>query len=230
MSLQRCASVVSLIALAIFLPSCKLSRSDSGLNTLTIIPSQGQTVFAVGQTAQFIAIGTFGESPYTRDLTDRVTWISHDVDAATINSTGLATSLRCTTPASGCTTFITAMMKNSEGATITATSSLTTASPTNDAPLPSLTVYKVGQGTGTVVSDPIGINCGSGAGCTANFPLDSPGNESMVTLTETPAAGSVFIGWSANCNADQNPQNLTQPVCSVRMQNNQTVGAIFALK
>jgi hypothetical protein len=82
--------------------------------------------------------------------------------------------------------------------------------------LPSLSVYLVGAGTGTVVSSPVGINCsGSGAGCTAYFPQGS-----TVKLTATPSSGS-FGGWSANCTPDNgNP-------CSATMNTNQTVGAIF---
>ena len=51
-----------------------------------------------------------------------------------------------------------------------------------------LTVSRTGTGTGTV-SGPAGINCGSV--CSATF-----GAGALVTLTATPAAGSVFAGWS----------------------------------
>ena len=51
-----------------------------------------------------------------------------------------------------------------------------------------LTVSRAGAGTGTV-SGPAGINCGSA--CSATF-----GAGAVVTLTATPAAGSVFAGWS----------------------------------
>jgi Bacterial Ig-like domain (group 2) len=191
------------------------------LTALTILPG-AQLVSALGQTAQFIAIGTFSDIPTTEDMTDRVTWIANNADVATINSTGLATSLPCTTPATGCSTPITAIFTNVNGSTITATSMFSDFVATNNAPLPSLTVYNVGQGSGAVVSSPAGINCGAGASCTANFPLSS-----TVTLTAIPAKGttSVFIGWSSNCVVD--PSNPL--VCSVPMQNNQTVGAIFAL-
>jgi hypothetical protein len=89
-------------------------------------------------------------------------------------------------------------------------------------PLPILSLYEVGLGTGTVVSSPIigsvGLNCSvaGAAGCTGNFPLGI-----VVTLTETPASGSTFGGWSANCM----PILATQ--CTVAMNNNEPVGAIF---
>ena len=206
--------------------SMDVTIGAGSLTALTIIPPAGaQQVYATGQTAQFIAIGTFSAGPATQDMTDQVTWISADVDVAVINSTGLATSLPCTTPSGlGCKTIITASFNSLAGAggPFTASSDLTTNNDANNPPLPSLTVYELGQGTGTVVStSEQGINCGSGPSCTANFPLNS-----TVTLSATADSGSTFVGWSSNCNGGT---NLTNPICTIPMQNNQTVGAIFAL-
>jgi hypothetical protein len=52
-----------------------------------------------------------------------------------------------------------------------------------------LTVSRAGAGTGTVMSSPGAINCGSV--CSQTF-----GAGALVTLTATPAAGSSFTGWS----------------------------------
>ena len=56
----------------------------------------------------------------------------------------------------------------------------------------SLSVTKMGGGTGTVTSSPGGINCGST--CTANYTSGT-----SVTLTAAPASGSAFGGWSGAC-------------------------------
>jgi hypothetical protein len=55
-----------------------------------------------------------------------------------------------------------------------------------------LTIAKAGSGTGTVVSVPSGINCGTT--CTGIF---NPGAFVLLTATET--AGSTFTGWSGAC-------------------------------
>jgi hypothetical protein len=52
-----------------------------------------------------------------------------------------------------------------------------------------LTVQKNGMGSGTVTSQPAGIDCGPT--CVAGFPTGT-----VVTLTPTPAAGSIFSGWN----------------------------------
>ncbi len=186
------------------------------LISLAIIPAPGQQVLeTTGETAQFIAIGTFSGSPATQDMTNKVTWNSSDVRLATINSSGLATDVGGAQSNPPPKTIITAIVLNNENATITGVSDLTVANMGSNN-LPTLTVYKVGQGTGTVTSSPAGINCGSGAGCSAHFILNA-----TVTLTATPASGSVFAGWSANCV----PANA--PTCTLSMTDNATVGVIF---
>lgn len=53
---------------------------------------------------------------------------------------------------------------------------------------PSLSVQKAGNGTGTIASNPAGINCGTT--CSSTF-----SDGSIITLTAAAAQGSVFDGW-----------------------------------
>ena len=79
-----------------------------------------------------------------------------------------------------------------------------------------LTVTKAGNGSGTVTSNVGGINCG--ATCGASY-----ANGTVVTLTATAAAGSIFVGWSgAGC--------AGTGTCVVTMNSAQGVTATFALQ
>jgi hypothetical protein len=64
------------------------------------------------------------------------------------------------------------------------------------APQSLLTVLKAGTGSGTVTSDPPGIDCGSD--CSETYP-----DTGYVVLTATPAPGSAFVGWSGACHHPQ---------------------------
>ncbi len=59
----------------------------------------------------------------------------------------------------------------------------------------SVTVTKAGGGTGTVTSDPDGMNCGTD--CSEQEAVYTCGTE--ITLTATPDKGYVFSGWSGHC-------------------------------
>jgi Divergent InlB B-repeat domain len=184
----------------------------NSLTAITVIPIS-QTVISVGEPTQFIAIGTYNTNPMTQDVTDHVTWYSSDVKVSTINSAGLAL-------ANGAgTTTVTAIGTSNTGATIAGTTSnLSVTAPPGNVVLPQLAVYQVGLGTGTVTSADGVINCTTvgGAACTGNYVLGT-----TVTLTAVPAPGATFGGWSVNCVPDNNP------TCSVVMNNNEPVGAIF---
>jgi len=76
-----------------------------------------------------------------------------------------------------------------------------------------LTVSKSGTGTGTVTSSPSGIDCGSD--CSESY-----NQGTSVTLTATPASGSIFGGWSGGgCSGTGS--------CSITMNSNQTITATF---
>jgi hypothetical protein len=78
----------------------------------------------------------------------------------------------------------------------------------------SVTIFPAGTGSGTVTSNPPGVDCGST--CSAAFDAGS-----TVTLTATPAPGSRFAGWSGDCSG-------TDP-CTVTMDGNKNVTATFEL-
>ncbi len=65
-----------------------------------------------------------------------------------------------------------------------------------------LTVAKAGTGTGTVTSDPAGIDCGST--CSADVNSATP-----VTLIATPATGSTFAGWSGDSDCSDGALTMT---------------------
>jgi hypothetical protein len=82
------------------------------------------------------------------------------------------------------------------------------------APAQTLTVVKDGTGSGTVTSNPAGINCG--ATCEAEFEIGS-----TVVLTATPATGSQAVIWGGAC------AGATGNTCSVEMDSAKTVTATF---
>ena len=75
-----------------------------------------------------------------------------------------------------------------------------------------LSVAKAGTGSGTVTSNPTGINCG--ADCSEAYT-----DGTSVSLTATPASGSTFGGWSGACTG-------TGP-CALSMTANRSVTATF---
>ena len=77
-----------------------------------------------------------------------------------------------------------------------------------------LNLTKAGTGNGQVTSSPAGINC------TVSCVVQLSGN-SIVTLTATAAAGSVFTGWSGNCTGTGS--------CAVTMNSEMNVTANFNL-
>jgi uncharacterized repeat protein (TIGR01451 family) len=78
-----------------------------------------------------------------------------------------------------------------------------------------ITVETLGQGRGTVTSDPAGINCGTD--CEGGFLAGT-----KVKLTATPAADSVFVAWGGAC--DGMPIDAT---CEVTAEGAKNVTAQF---
>lgn len=210
------------------------------LTGLQVIP-QTQPTTITGETSQFLAIGTYNVAPFTEDLTDQVTWVSSDTYVATVDNAGLATTVGTTIPSQ---TTITALATDSDGNVLSASGTLQMVQiQSNTGPgssnLPSLGIYGAGAGSGTVTSSPGAISCaytgpssGAGAGsqssaqCTGSF-----SSGTAVTLTEVPATGTKFDGWSGNCTAvvgaPTDPTSGQPTECTITLTGNDTVGAIF---
>src|SRR5437762_13060318 len=77
-----------------------------------------------------------------------------------------------------------------------------------------VSVRKAGSGTGTLVSTPAGISCGTA--CAATYAAGT-----LVTLTATPDAGTLFTGWSGGGCAGTDP-------CTFASNTSVTVTANFS--
>jgi len=208
------------------------------LTALTVIPTTNTSYTnVIGETVQYVAVGSFIGDPTTQDMTNQVTWSSSDVRVATIDNTGLATSIGNGGGANPQVTTIIATAVSNTNATITGTSDLHVGSSGNN-DLPTLTVYIVGQGKGDVVNVPPPqnlIQCGADypqAGCSAHLTKGV-----SLVLTATPSQGSLFGGFSANCvpipdscSAAVREPWVTSCSCGVTMNDNVTVGTIFDLQ
>jgi uncharacterized protein YjdB len=80
---------LSLLCLVAVLAGC----GNSGLDSIQVTPAT--QALTVGQTAQFAAVGTTGNSKQlsTQGLTSGVTWTSSSTSVATVNSSGMATAV-----------------------------------------------------------------------------------------------------------------------------------------
>ena len=81
--------VLSFSCVVLFLAGC----GSKGLNSVQVTPAN-QSV-TVGQTAQFSAVGTYGNAshPSTQNITGTVTWSSSVPAVATVNASGVATGV-----------------------------------------------------------------------------------------------------------------------------------------
>lgn len=77
-----------------------------------------------------------------------------------------------------------------------------------------LQVTRAGQGSGSITSDPAGIRCGDN--CQTTYAAGT-----VVTLTATPAAGSVFLGWSGDATGTG--------LCQLTVDASKNVTATFGL-
>ena len=126
-----------------------------------------------------------------------VTWTSSNTGVATIDANGRATGV-----GSGVTTITATDSTGDSGST-----SLTVVGQRT------LSVVRAGAGTGSVASNPAGIDCGSD--CSEPY-----ADNISVTLTATAASGSTFAGWSG-CDT------VSGETCGVTMTASRSVSATF---
>jgi hypothetical protein len=100
-------------------------------------------------------------------------------------------------------------------ATVTATSEGKSGGATVTVPSFTLLVSKLGPGSGRVISSPEGMDCGTT--CSPSF-----GAGALVTLTASPADGSLVAGWSGACTG-------SGPTCQVTMTGARSVTVTFEL-
>jgi uncharacterized protein YjdB len=145
-----------------------LCTGNQTLQSITVLPNN-PTVPQIGQTTQFAALGTLVQGGQT-DLTSIATWSSSNTQVATVNIGGLATALSCGT------STISAGSQNIVGTTLLTVSCTSVTSI-------ELLVIKTGTVGASVVSAPVGINCGTICGALFN-------EGTGITLTATSPASS----------------------------------------
>jgi hypothetical protein len=175
------------------LPSC---GHDQKLVGLTISPASPGFTFltpTAGATGQYTATATYIHPPATKDVTNQAVWAVDD------NVVSISGGLVTTSGGCGSADISATMPEGTGGASnIVIAYSFVTVQDKNDPNCPGgsatngqLVVTLAGSGTGTVLSQPGGIDCPTTT-CGAEFPTtDSP-----VTLIANPATGSSFGGWS----------------------------------
>ncbi len=89
-------------------------------------------------------------------------------------------------------------------------------------PNDTLYVNGPGGGSGTVVSTPVGIDCSIVGLTTSGTCVATFAGGTIVTLEETPAAGSAFTTWAGSC------ANSSNPTCNVTVSPFLTVSAVFS--
>jgi alpha-tubulin suppressor-like RCC1 family protein len=189
-----------------------------GTTTITATDSSGSnastTLTVSGQAGQFdLSVVRSGSG--TGTVTSTPAGINCGPDCSESYNSGTNVTLTASAASgstfsgwSGCNTVsgTTCSVTMNSAKTVTATFNLQAQSFT-------LTVTKLGSGTGTVTSSPAGINCG--ADCSEPYTSGT-----TVTLTAAAGGGSTFGGWSG-CNT------VSDTTCSVTMSSAKTVTATF---
>jgi hypothetical protein len=216
---RKWLSIVVLVAAAslmLGLNSCGRSQELVAIQVQPVSETFGASNIPVpsdrGLTVQLRALGTYIHPPVTKDITSVVTWASNDTQMMTVDASGLLTvtgfscggslisaTLKTNTSAGGL---------SSSGAIVTGymTGNVVCFTGAGGSGNPALTLTFLGNGSGTVVSTPLGLSCSSPSPCvTQQFTSGT-----LVTLAATPTPPSTFGSW-VGCDSpgSTNPCTLT---------------------
>jgi len=183
----------------------------SGTAACTVTLSAAQTVTATFVQTTPLQVQLAGGGAGTVSSTPA------GISCGTTCSAGFATGSQVTlteTPAAGSTfTSWGGACSGTAACTVTMSAAQTVTATFDSSAAPvSLQVQLAGTGAGSVVSTPVGINCGPT--CTASFPTGT-----QVTLTTTANTGSTFAEWSGACTGSGS--------CTVTMSAAESVTATF---
>jgi uncharacterized protein YjdB len=212
-----------------------LTPAPEPLLSLVIVPGS-ITVGNLQDSGNFLAVGTFSQTPYIRDLTNSVTWLSSAPEFFPVitanNSTANPGAPAGTVTAYGAGSATIIAEATDEGSIQTATATFTCPEPTNPiqpgecypgsqvaALLATVTVYNEGLNTTDwLVTAPSAtgtanvIHCGPGsqnAGLGGSVCVATYPIGTTVTLTAT---GGSFGGWSQSCaTINPNPSTAAGP-------------------
>lgn len=201
------------------------AASSEPVQALSVLPQNSTTQF-LNESVQFIATATSSVVPTLQDYTGKVKWISSDTTVATVNQSGLATTLGQGTAA------IEAEWTNPDGTVVVGSASLTVNQKGANPPgFSTLSVIGLGSGTGWTITAPSAtgvaneINClpttGPNSVCVGTFPTGT-----TVTLSATITGSASFDGWSTNC-ITVPPVAPAVASCQVTLNGDDVVSGIF---
>src|SRR6187455_805696 len=161
--------------------TCNASYNSGTSVTLTAAAASGSTFGSWGGACSGTATACTVSMTAARNVT------------ATFNSSSASFTLSVTKAGSG-TSFAgwSGACSGAGTCTVSMTQARSATATFNTASTFALGVTRAGTGSGTVTSNPSGINCGTS--CTANY-----GSGTSVTLTAAAASGSTFAGRSGSC-------------------------------
>src|SRR5271169_2535686 len=224
-------SIVVLVAEASLLlgvNSCGRSQQLVSIQVQPSVETFGASNIPViadaGAQVQLRALGTYIHPPVTKDITNQVTWSSNTPQMFTVDAaTGLLTA---TGESCGGTLVSATLTTNTSAGGLSSSGSLVTGYMTANVVCftgtggggntDALTVTFSPTGSGTVISNPVGLSCFSPGPCVGPFTIGS-----TVMLTATGTNGSSFVSWvGCDTGGSVNP-------CSVTLTSNRTVTVTF---